>query len=196
MEKELPDVFFKICIFGDGGVGKTSLVNKYLTGIFIDETKMTIGVDFNTKLIEIESKKVVLQIWDFAGENHFRFFLPSYVRGASGAIFLYDLTREASLRHLPDWLDVLQEGLDRNIPLIMAGNKLDLKHKRVIPPDIALEIAEGNDFYGFIECSAKTGQNIEITFKTLANVMMENANLLTHNLNKRKNKKYYLFKNP
>jgi small GTP-binding protein len=172
------DVLFKICIFGDGGVGKTTLVNRYVTGVFHDGTQMTIGVEFHIKKLEIEGKKVTLQIWDFAGEDQFRFLLPSYVNGASGGIFMYDITRESSLSNLPDWFEVFQKGIDQKIPIIMAGGKVDLEYKRVIPRDIATEIAQKNDFYAFVECSAKEGKNIEIIFTTLARAMMESSNLI------------------
>jgi small GTP-binding protein len=177
----MQDILFKICIFGDGGVGKTTLVNRYLTGVFSEGPKMTIGVDFHLIKIEVEGKRITLQIWDFAGEDHFRFLLPSYVRGAAGGIFMYDITRETSLRNLPDWLGVFNEGVkvnEQKIPLIMVGGKLDLEYKRVIPKDIAMDLAEANSFYGFIECSAKSGKNIEIIFKTLARRMMDISYLI------------------
>ncbi len=82
------DAMFKLCIFGDGGVGKTTLVKRYLTGVFAGDTTMTIGVDFHIKKLNIEGKEVGLQIWDFAGEDRFRFLLPSYVFGTSGGIFM------------------------------------------------------------------------------------------------------------
>ncbi|MCK4688545.1 MAG: GTP-binding protein, partial [Candidatus Lokiarchaeota archaeon] len=85
----MADAMFKICIFGDGGVGKTTLVKRYMTGVFKGDSTMTIGVDFHVKKLEINGLNVSLQIWDFAGEDRFRFLLPSYVIGASGGIFMY-----------------------------------------------------------------------------------------------------------
>ena len=67
---------FKTCIFGDGGVGKTTLVNRYVTGKYQEDFKMTIGVDFYTKVCEIDGNRVHLQIWDFGGENQFKNLLP------------------------------------------------------------------------------------------------------------------------
>ena len=174
----MQDVLFKICIFGDGGVGKTTLVNRYVTGVFHEGTHMTIGIEFHIKKLEIESKKVTLQLWDFACEDQFRFLLPSYVKGASGGIFMYDITRESSLSNLSQWFEVFKEGVNQQIPIIMAGGKVDLEYKRVIPREIATEIAEKNNFYAFVECSAKDGKNIEIIFTTLARAMMESAKLI------------------
>lgn len=175
------DAMFKVCIFGDGGVGKTSLVNRYLTGVFTGDTTMTIGVDFHIKKIETENKKVALQIWDFAGEDRFRFLLPSYVRGAAGGIFMYDITRYSSLKNIGDWMEVLKKGTkgaEKQMPIIMVGGKLDLQHKRAVNEDDAFDIAKNNGIYGFIECSAKTGENIEVIFVEIAKIMMQKANLL------------------
>ena len=175
------DAVFKICIFGDGGVGKTTLVRRYLTGVFEGESGMTIGVDFHVKELEIEGKKVALQIWDFAGEDRFRFLLPSYVRGASGGIFMYDITRYSSLKNLVEWLNVLKEGSEKEgqeIPLIMVGGKLDLQHKRSVSSENAFELSKLNNFYGFGECSAKTGQNVEQIFIIISRIMLEKAGLI------------------
>jgi len=182
----MQDLLFKLSIFGDGGVGKTTLVNRYLTGVFNEGTLMTIGVDFHIKRVEVDGKKIILQIWDFAGENHFRFLLPTYVRGAAGGVFMYDITREASLRNLSEWIKVFNNGAnniaEKKIPLIMVGGKLDLRYKRAIPREIAIEIAKENDFYAFIECSAKTGSNVEAIFETAARAMMRSSNLLSKNV--------------
>ncbi len=94
---------YKMCIFGDGGVGKTTLVNRYISGKYSEAYKMTIGVDFYTKSIEIQDIRVNLQIWDFAGEHQFKNLLPNYVIGASGGIFMYDISRFYSLTHSFDY---------------------------------------------------------------------------------------------
>ena len=73
----MSEITFKVCVFGEGGVGKTTLVNRYLTGIFEANTKMTLGLDFYVKAIDLDDMKIVLQIWDFGGEDKFKFLLPS-----------------------------------------------------------------------------------------------------------------------
>ena len=93
---------FKVVIFGDAGTGKTTLTHRFLTNLFVHDVGSTIGVDFQLKMIESEGQNVKLQIWDFAGEERFRFLLPSYVKGASGGIFMYDITNYASLSHISD----------------------------------------------------------------------------------------------
>jgi len=96
------DATFKIVIFGDAGCGKTTLTQRFLTNLFVSDSKMTIGVDFGIKVLEVENKKVKLQIWDFGGEKRFRFLLPTYVRGAKGAIFIYNVNDRSSLMSIDD----------------------------------------------------------------------------------------------
>jgi small GTP-binding protein len=175
------DVLFKICIFGDGGVGKTTLLNRYLTGLFKDDSGITIGVDFHLKKLEIDGKRISLQIWDFAGEDRFRFLLPSYIMGSSGGLFMYDITRYSSLKNFQDWMDVVERGsigIPEKIPIIMAGSKLDLKDRRAVSAHDAVELAKSHGLYSYIECSAKTGENVEEIFKEITSVMLRRAGLL------------------
>ncbi len=176
----MEDALFKICIFGDGGVGKTTLVNKYLTGLFKGDTSMTIGIDFHIKKIELNGNKIALQIWDFAGEERFRFLLPAYLKGVSGGIFMYDITRYFSIKNFDNWLDVVNKDrkADELFPMLLVGGKADLKEKRVVESNQGFETLKKFNLDGFIECSAKTGENVENIFITLTRIMMEKAGLL------------------
>ncbi|TFG08518.1 MAG: GTP-binding protein [Promethearchaeota archaeon] len=172
---------FKVCVFGDGGVGKTTLVQRFLTGKFSSNYLVTIGADFYIKKINIHEHEITLQLWDFAGEQKFRFLLPTYAAGSSGGIFMYDITRRSSIDNVKTWLDVFAsrsstDSLD--IPIIMVGGKLDLEEKRVISKDEAQKIAEKNEFYDFIECSSRTGENVENVFMNISKKMLEDASYL------------------
>ena len=172
---------FKVCISGDGGVGKTCLINRYLSGIFKSNTTMTIGVDFLLKTVDIEERKVALQIWDFAGEDRFRFLLPTYVRGASAGIFMFDITRNVSLRNLKEWLEVFKKGtefLDEEVPIIMVGGKLDLHDRRSVYSKDAVDLAKNCNLWDYIECSSKTGENVELIFYKIARALTEKAGLI------------------
>ena len=172
---------FKLCIFGDGGVGKTTLINRYLTKVFNESLKMTIGADFYIKEIEIEGRKVVLRIWDFAGEQRFKVLLPSFAKGADGGIFMYDITRYTSIKNVTDWLSIFEKNVrDKKIqiPIIMAGSKLDLQEKRSIESEDAVELAEKYNLQGHFECSSKTGENVEEIFESITRKMMKNVNLI------------------
>lgn len=171
---------FKLCIFGDGGVGKTTLTQRYVTGFFEGGTKMTIGSDFHIKKVEIDGKNVMLQIWDFAGEKQFRFLIPSYVKGASGGIFMYDISRYSTFNNLKEWNNVLEEGKspEQDFPLILVGGKSDLEEIRAVPKNPMDLLPPKISFEDHIECSSKTGDNVEEVFRTLTLKMLENSHLL------------------
>jgi len=173
---------FKLCIFGDGGVGKTTLINRYVSGVFTDDTTMTIGVGFHVKKLIIENIPVSLQIWDFAGEERFRFMLPAYVRGASGGIFMYDITRYASLRNIKTWSEVIDQCTDYNkrpLPVVLVGSKADLDYKRAVASEYGEELVNSEElFIKFIECSSKTGEHVESIFTIITREMMERVNII------------------
>ena len=122
-----------------------------------------------------------MQIWDFAGEDRFRFLLPSYVLGASGGIFMYDITRYSSLRNFPDWLDIFNQsykGPSKQIPIIMVGSKLDLDYKRTVSKDEAAELARDYNLYGHIECSSKDGINVDEVFYKIGHTLLKHAKII------------------
>jgi small GTP-binding protein len=174
---------YKMCIFGDGGVGKTTLVNRFITGQYSEDYSMTIGVDFYTKNIDVEGISVNLQIWDFAGEHQFKSLLPNYVIGASGGIFMYDISRFSTLKNLDEWLNILRKAPDEEeytFPILLVGGKSDLEFegKRVINSEYAAEYGKERGLDNFIECSSKTGENVEKIFYTIAYIMMELSGIL------------------
>ncbi|HEC93692.1 MAG TPA: GTP-binding protein [Candidatus Atribacteria bacterium] len=172
------DATFKLVIFGDAGSGKTTLTHRFLTNLFKSDSKMTIGVDFEVKNLEIEGKKVKLQIWDFGGEERFRFLLPTYVRGANGGLFMYDITNYSSLAHIDDWLLVIRKEIDIEFPIIVVGGKADLEEDREVSSEEGIKIAKSRNLAGFIECSAKTGENVEDVFIGITKLMLKNAGLI------------------
>lgn len=171
----------KICIFGDGGVGKTTLTHRFLTGVFQDHYDLTIGMDFFVKKIEINELLLSLQIWDFAGEEKFRFLLPSALYGAHGVIFMYDITRFLTFKNLNNWLTVINEALQENnleIPAVLVGSKIDLQDRRAVSLDNAIAYSNENNFKQYLECSSKTGENVELVFQTLGQIIFDKLNLL------------------
>ncbi len=169
---------FKLCLFGDGGVGKTTLTHRFLTRVFNEDLKMTIGADFSVKELEIEGKTVVLRIWDFAGEDRFRVLLPSFAKGADGGIFMFDITRYTSMKNIDDWLSFFKQSSSKThlqIPLIMVGGKLDLNEKRSVPAEDAIEVSKSHNLQGYIECSSRTGDNVNEVFELITRKMIENT---------------------
>ncbi|KKK45299.1 MAG: small GTP-binding domain protein [Candidatus Lokiarchaeum sp. GC14_75] len=174
IEKKLA---FKVAVFGNGGVGKTTLIRRFSTGIFEEDIKMTIGADFSVKHVDIDGRKITLRIWDFAGEERFRVLLPAFAKGADGGIFMYDTTRFSSLGQIRDWLSIFEYFIAEDkvkIPIIMVGSKIDLEEKRSVPSEDAEELSRNFDLKGYFECSSKTGERVEDIFENLAKKIIEN----------------------
>ncbi|GAJ08395.1 unnamed protein product [marine sediment metagenome] len=110
-------------------------------------------------------------IWDFAGEEKFRFIFPQYVYGAMGGILMYDITNYSTFSHIQEWLAILKE-TNQNFPLILLGGKSDLDDKREIPWKLGMTAADSMGMIEFVECSSKTGENVDETFGTLARIML------------------------
>jgi small GTP-binding protein len=167
---------FKIIIAGQKSVGKTSLLRRYATGKFETSTLSTIGVDFETKKINVDEVEILLNLWDFAGEKKFRLLFPSYVSGASGALILYDITNKDSLNDLHDWMEVIDD-----VPLpprtrLLIEHKIDLEAQREVTRKEAMKLFKKYKFQGeIIGASAKTGENVENVFKMLGREILKNS---------------------
>jgi small GTP-binding protein len=159
-------------MLGDASVGKTSLTIRYISGYFQEDLKLTIGVDFYSKTTNFKDKKVKLQIWDFGGEERFRFLLSQYCKGANGAFFLYDITNQVSLDHLPDWTQIIREQAG-DIPIMLIGSKLDLDEFRAVPRDDGIQTAKKYNLASFVELSSKTGENVEKAFEVITEILFE-----------------------
>ena len=162
---------FKICIVGDGGVGKTTILHRYIDGKFYQNTMMTIGTNFFLKEISLDDydSTIRLQIWDLGGQEHFAPIRPSFYAGASGVIYTFDLTRLQTLINLKDWKDEVSHGLFKQVPCILIGNKLDLANEighMGIKSDIE-EIKNLLNTEHFFETSAKTNIGIDKAFHQL-----------------------------
>ncbi len=167
---------FKLPIIGDAGVGKTTLTHRYLHGLFKQSYHGTIGVDFFLKKFEIDGKKISLQIWDFAGEEKFRFLLPGIINGANGTIFMFDITRYITFENLSNWLRVFKtanQNHNQTVPALLVGSKTDLEGIRTVSSKEAKSFVQDNNLIGYIECSSKNGENVEELFRKITNVMME-----------------------
>ena len=169
----MPQKFIlKILTAGEGGVGKTTLLHRYVEGKFSAETKMTIGVEFFLKETEIDSKQCTLQLWDFGGQERFRFLLESYVLGAKGALLMFDLTRMSSLQNLEQWLNIVRKG-DPNLPVLFVGTKLDLGEEIQVDDDYAKTFLKEYNLIDFLKISSKTGEHVSDAFNILTQKILE-----------------------
>lgn len=152
-----------------------------MTGLFDVDTKMTLGASINVKHINYDDKNIILQIWDFGGEEQFRFLLPVYAYGSSAAIFMYDISRYDTIKNIDQWINTFLSDFseeEKQLPIMMVGGKLDLKKKRSVSKKDAQAISEAHNFVEYIECSAKTGKNVGNIFENLIIKILERADLL------------------
>jgi len=168
------EYIFKYIIIGDMGVGKSCLLHQFTESKFSSDSPHTIGVEFGTRIIEVMSKKIKLQIWDTAGQERFRAVTRSYYRGAAGALLVYDITRRATYNHLTSWLTDARNLTNPNTVIMLIGNKKDLESQRDVTFDEASAFAQENGII-FLEASAKTGENVEEAFLRTAKIIFQSV---------------------
>ncbi|MFX1280139.1 MAG: GTP-binding protein [Promethearchaeota archaeon] len=169
------DYLFKSIVVGDGGVGKTALTLRFSKGFFTEDYKMTIGVDFHVKTINIDSNegpiRAKLQIWDTGGQERFSSIRPMYYRGSLGALLIFDLTNSATFEHLPGWIEEVRANVKTEIPLLLVGNKSDLVDQRAVSLGEINEFTRNFNLF-YMETSAKTGEGVGDCFYILACLMI------------------------
>jgi len=158
----------KIISTGDGGVGKKTLLYRYVEGKFLTNTKATLGVDFFLKKYHTKNKELELQLWDFGGQKVFRHILKNYASGAHGALLLFDLTNKSSLEKIDEWVDICREK-DPKLPIIFLGTKLDLTNLIIVKDKEAIFFKEKYGFLDYIKVSSKTDENVNLAFQLLVN---------------------------
>jgi len=159
---------YKLILGGDGAVGKTSMVHRFVEDSFETDYKSTIGTSIMKKECEFEglASKVRFVIWDLAGQSQFKRIRQSYLTNAEAGILVYDVTRKDTFDNINIWHKEIKE-VTENISLLLVGNKIDLENERVISSQEGQKLAERLGL-SYIETSAKTGENINDAFRTLA----------------------------
>ncbi|KAL6454323.1 YPT32 GTP-binding protein YPT32/YPT11 [Candida maltosa Xu316] len=160
------EYLYKIVLIGDSGVGKSNLLSRFTRNEFNLESRSTIGVEFATRTLEIDGKRVKAQIWDTAGQERYRAITSAYYRGAVGALIVYDISKTESYESVSRWLKELKEHADSNIIIELVGNKSDLDHLRAVPSDEAKNFAIENNLL-FTEASALSSDNVDLSFHQL-----------------------------
>ncbi|XVF75635.1 hypothetical protein PTKIN_Ptkin13bG0203000 [Pterospermum kingtungense] len=161
------DYSFKILLIGDSGVGKSSLLVTFISN-FVHDLSPTIGVDFKIKMVTVGGKRLKLTIWDTAGQERFGTLTTSYYRGAHGIILVYDVTRRETFTNLSEiWAKEVE--LYSTYPeciKILVGNKVDKDSERAVTREEGMALAQEHKC-SFLECSAKTRENVRQCFKDL-----------------------------
>ena len=166
------EYLFKIVLTGNSGVGKSSILNRYMKRTFDENYKITIGVDFLMKSLTINNQTVKLQVWDTAGQEKYRSMVSSYYRGAHVALIIFDLTSHASFEALPTWIENFYNNGPEQKNTILIGNKKDLVEERQVTQEEASLFSETNNMIYF-ETSAKEGDNIDYIFTFAAEKLLE-----------------------
>jgi len=170
-------IMLKVIVLGESGVGKTSLLLRYVSNKFTIATKSTIGTDFLTKQIDVGDKTVTLQIWDTAGQERFQGLGSAFFRGSDGVLFVFDVTRKETFNELERWkqtflIQIGQEG-NNDFPVVIVANKVDRADERQVSKE-EMETWASNQGVPIIETSAKSGENVEEAFQKIARVVIEN----------------------
>jgi len=166
------EYIFKYIIIGDMGVGKSCLLHQFTDHKFVADSPHTIGVEFGTRIIDVNQKKIKLQVWDTAGQERFRAVTRSYYRGAAGALLVYDITRRVTYNHLTTWLADARNLTHPNTVIMLIGNKRDVDVQRDVSYEEASKFAQENGVL-FLESSAKTGENVEEAFLKTAKLIFQ-----------------------
>jgi small GTP-binding protein len=166
---------FKVVLIGDGAVGKSSLMRRFVENRFESTYQFTIGVDISAKDVKYEEGKYAkLSIWDMGGQERFKVLRRSFFEGTHGALLVFDLSRAQTFAAMKKWLSDLRSMVEERIPIIIIGNKSDLISEvgETIKKNEPSSLAEKENSI-YIETSAKTGENVEKAFLELTQLMRE-----------------------
>eukprot|EP01105_Mastigella_eilhardi_P015730 TRINITY_DN359_c0_g1_i2.p1 TRINITY_DN359_c0_g1~~TRINITY_DN359_c0_g1_i2.p1 ORF type:complete len:169 (-),score=47.88 TRINITY_DN359_c0_g1_i2:67-573(-) len=160
--------------------GKTSLVSRLTHDEFVEKQEATIGAAFQVHKLSVDGRDVKLEIWDTAGQERYRSLTPMYYRGAASAIIVYDITNKESFEMMKRWVEELKVRAPQNIVIALAGNKIDLADARVVTAAMAEEFLKSIEDAGgerplFIECSAKSGENVPKLFTEMCSKLIRVA---------------------
>jgi small GTP-binding protein len=159
----------KIIIVGDSCVGKSNIMLRFTEKTFLDDSPVTIGVEFSTKIVSCNGKGYKLQLWDTAGQEAFRSIVKAYYRNSSGAIIVYDISNRTTFESVTYWMEEIKEVNDEDIPIMLIGNKNDT-YERDVTFEEGEEFAKNNNMI-FFECSAKNDVNVLTVFNELVKII-------------------------
>ncbi len=171
MAAEETAIKMKICLLGDGGVGKTSLVYRFIQNRFSTDFKSTLGVNLLKHEVVINNLRVTAQIWDLGGQDKYEALRKLYLDGSQGALLVFDKTNQKSFESCEKWVKSFRD-LRGEKPMILIGNKLDLK-EFIVVDDAKAENYSKTHNLTYLSTSAKTGEQVETAFKSLITSVVE-----------------------
>ncbi|KAJ2725740.1 GTP-binding protein [Coemansia sp. Benny D115] len=161
------DYLMKLLLIGDSGVGKSCLLLRFSDDQFTPSFITTIGIDFKIRTIEVDGKRIKLQIWDTAGQERFRTITTAYYRGAMGILLVYDVTDERSFNNIDNWHMNVEQHASEGVNKILIGNKCDIEDRRAVAKERGQALADKLGIK-FKETSAKSNYQVEDAFIELA----------------------------
>jgi small GTP-binding protein len=170
------DYIWKLVVGGQGGVGKTTILYRFIHNEFLEDTKLTVGVQFHTQALERQNRKISLVLWDLGGQERFRFIQPEYVKGAVGAFICFDLSRYMTLEATREWIAMFRQNAP-TAPVVLVGTKLDLveENERQSIFDAANAMVQENGLLAFIPTSSKQGLNVNETIYYMVDTLLYNV---------------------
>ena len=179
-KEEHIDFKVKIMFIGNSSVGKTSIIKRYSKNIFSTSYISTLGIDFESKNINIDNKTINLQIWDTAGQEKYKVLSKNYYNNSNAFIIVYDITNLESFESVMNWIEQIKENAPENVKSILLGNKSDLEEKRKISEEEGKNLAKKINI-NFYETSAQNGANIEKAIDNLVKDVINDENFIKEN---------------
>ena len=170
-------LIIKLLIVGDTGVGKSNFIYRYTEEKFSNSNLSSAGFEFNTKEIEITDRKIIVQLWDSAGQEKFKSITKNLFNRVQGIIILYDITNKKSFLNVPNWIKLIQETTNYMIPYTLAGTKCDLNNEREVEEEEGIKLSQENKI-DFMETSAKNNINIMECINTFVKNIVNSENFM------------------
>mmetsp|Transcript_14374 Transcript_14374/g.30337 ORF Transcript_14374/g.30337 Transcript_14374/m.30337 type:complete len:205 (+) Transcript_14374:110-724(+) len=171
-QKKPYDLTVKLMMIGDSGVGKTALLVRYADDAWMESVLPTIGIDFKIKFLDLQGRRIKLQIWDTAGQERFRTITQAYYRGAMGVLLCYDVTSVQSFNNIRNWVRNIEGNAPQTVNTVLIGNKCDMSSARKVAREKGEALA--SEFgMKFFESSARLNANVSEAFETIASDVVE-----------------------
>ncbi|BFU22815.1 Rab family GTPase [Entamoeba histolytica HM-1:IMSS-B] len=167
----------KVVVLGEMGTGKTCILHRWISNEFVRQTA-TVGCAFSSKTVTYNKRIIKYELWDAAGQERYRSLSSIYYRNATVALLVYDITKRETFNAVTDWVAELKSNTTNDIMILIVGNKDDLQEEREVNQNSVNDFinSSNSNIIGNLECSAKTGNNINQIFDIISEKLLELCN--------------------